>query len=928
MNTLEFQKKAIDELVDNFKKLCTKKPDCLEKTPRIFLQAPTGSGKTFITESFINELNNQADFSEDIAFIWITFSDDLAMQSRDKFREYFSSNLNNQLLTVDDFSKGKLERNDILFTNWQKFNIAKDKFDKRLLRRPDNDDRKLKESGYYYDDILENTHEDGREIVVIIDESHAYDSKSAKEVVLEPIQPRVIIKMSATPFKDKKDEDNFYNLKGRELAAIVTVDRKSVVEAGLIKKEILAQTEEDIVSHAGEDIEKLLLRLAIEKRLQVRAEWERVGKNINPLVLIQLPDDTQKEKDKDVKSKYEHSKELLLELGITDDKIAAKLNDTYENMEEITKNDSPIDFMFFKVAAATGWDCPRAHILVRFREIKSENFNTQTLGRILRMPFVDDKFDNELLQTGYLFTNFPRSEIGMPDDVKNENRPKVYTAQLKTESKKEFVKANAIDKIKNVFEQVKSKVTEDKEKQIELEKVCTQTLNAFNSSISKIDFIAKGDKKEKEIVDKVEKKNEEVLRDFTKQISSITKDIFYLENDDNSVSEQVTKITEDVKDIALDKYPAQIVLDPFLISDFISRADYGDIGSVCEFEKSFINSMNKFFEIDESKKLIDDYGKQQLALKGIDVDFSLTQDIMVNVRFKSEKSDENDKTGKNIKYEMSENDVEHEFSWKCYDLLVEQTEDDAKIGNVARSWGSFKGVLRNWFKNYVRLSSNDLDFYKVFIKDVLKADSVFKRAITQTLKEYRPILNAFIAKRKTAEESEKAVPFTIKTEYSWTDEYEEYPVERSIVKPFYIGKKYDGRDNETAFIKYLEESSGVDWWFKNGDYGKDFLGIKYFDSSKKKNRLFYPDWIIKLDDGRICILDTKSGITAEETATKEKAEALHNRIEYLNGISKIKYVGGIVIHANGNQWYINDEKNYEYHKGNLQNWKSLAWKEI
>ena len=928
MNTLEFQKKAIDSLVNNFKLLYPKKSDTLDKTPKIILQAPTGSGKTFITESFINELNNQPDFTEDIAFIWITFSDDLAMQSRDKFRKYFSSNLNNQLLTVDDFSKGKLEKNDILFTNWQKFNIAKDKFDKRLLRRPDNDERKLKESGYYYDDILENTHAEGREIIVIIDESHAYDSKSAKEIVLEPIKPRVIVKMSATPFKDQKDEDEFYNLKGRELAAIVSVKRKDVIEAGLIKKEILAQTEEDIITHTGEDIEKLLLRLAIEKRLQLKAEWERVGKQINPLVLIQLPDDTQKDKDKGLETKYEHSKKLLLELGISEEKIASKLNDSYENMESITKNDSSVDFMFFKVAAATGWDCPRAHILVRFREIKSENFNTQTLGRILRMPFVDSNFSNELLQTGYLFTNFPRSEIGMPDDVHNENRPKVFTAKLTPETKKELVKNTILSGIETIFNQAKEEASEDKSKIAQLEIICHQTMDTFSVSLEKMNFMTDDIKNDNDLFEKTEQAIENSIKTLSNQISDITKDLFTLE-DNETITDKVIKLSEDIKEVALDKHPTQIILDPFLISDFISRADYGDIGSVVSFENSFINSMNKFFEIDKSKIRESDYAKKQLAKKGVDTDFSLTQDIMVNVRFKSENPIENDNSGKNIKYEMSENDVEHEFAWKCYDILCEQTEEDAKIGNVARSWGSFKGALRNWFKNYVFPNVNHIEYYKVFIKDVLKVDSVFRRAITQSLKEYRPILNEFIAKRTTAEESEKSLPFAIKSEYSWTDEYEKYPCKRSIVQPLYLKKEYDGRKNEMAFIKFLEESSGVSWWFKNGDYGKEFLAFKYYDTTKQKTRLFYPDWIVKLDDDRICILDTKKDITTEQQVTKDKAEALHKRIEELNKVSSIKYVGGIVIKANG-LWYLQCQKEYKYNPNdlNISGWKSLAWNEI
>ena len=101
------------------------------------------------------------------------------------------------------------------------------------------------------------------------------------------------------------------------------------------------------------------------------------------------------------------------------------------------------------------------------------------------------------------------------------------------------------------------------------------------------------------------------------------------------------------------------------------------------------------------------------------------------------------------------------------------------------------------------------------------------------------------------------------------------------------------------------------------------MGIKYFDTTKNKNRLFYPDWIVKLDDCRICILDTKAGDTAKSQETRDKAEALQKRIEYLNSVSKIKYIGGIVIKAN-NQWYIQSEES------NLSNsgWKTLSWKAL
>ena len=66
--------------------------------------------------------------------------------------------------------------------------------------------------------------------------------------------------------------------------------------------------------------------------------------------------------------------------------------------------------MIFKQAIDTGWDCPRAQILVRFREIRSIVFEIQTVGRILRMPEARH-YKNEILNKGYVYTNVKSIEV-------------------------------------------------------------------------------------------------------------------------------------------------------------------------------------------------------------------------------------------------------------------------------------------------------------------------------------------------------------------------------------------------------------------------------------------------------------------------------------------------------------------------------------
>ena len=149
-------------------------------------------------------------------------------------------------------------------------------------------------------------------------------------------------------------------------------------------------------------------------------------------------------------------------------------------------------------------------------------------------------------------------------------------------------------------------------------------------------------------------------------------------------------------------------------------------------------------------------------------------------------------------------------------------------------------------------------------------------------------------------------------------------MKRCLFRPFYIGKNYDGRANELAFAQYLDRQENIEWWMKNGDSGRDWLSIRYFNEEENKVCLFYPDWIYKKKDGTIGIWDTKGGQTASSLETKNKAEALQLRIRQLNGHNResIRYEGGIVVMAN-QQWYCNDNANYTYKQSSTDGWRNM-----
>lgn len=787
MERIEFQEQAVEQLLSQFKALW-KQP---QRQIPITLKAPTGSGKTYMTEKFICELTKQPDWVQDVAFVWITFSDDLAMQSRDKFMDYFPTSLPGRLLTIQNFQQGAMRERDILFMNWQK--LVSRSAENRVLRRPD-DERNEKESGFYFEDVVELTHAEGREFILIIDESHKNVTDAAVRDVINPIDPKIILKVSATPESEPTASD-VNNLR----AGFVEVNRQDVIDAGMIKRELVCQTEEDIKKRDNEDLDELLLDLAMERRKMLVEDISKFGMNVNPLVIIQLPNNSSV--DASDQTKEEIVTDYLTSHGVQPSRIA-KWFTNEKKPSGLEDNDSPYDYLLFKMAAGTGWDCPRAQVLVMLRDIQSETFQTQTIGRIVRIP-VRGVQGSEVFQTGYIYTNYSRKAVLNGDYKEPGNKPKV-----------------------NVAENVKGQ---------------------------------------------------------------------------------------------------EITIDELLQTEYMSRVDYGDLGKSWEFQQCLVKTFNDYFGI-TAEDVFDVVVKDKLRAKHLQIVPRLEQQIVVNARFKDLDQISFHFNGNDMSREVSRHDVQKLFSKMCVDLLREQTDDDAKIANIARSFGTLKSALRLWFKSYAFREEDDDARYRIFLADVLNKgeSSIFRYLVTQTLKVHFPMREENVRKRREEAEQQETTTFKILKTYAYSDDYEGLEMERCLFKPFYIRKNYDGRDNELKFAKYLDKQECIEWWMKNGDSGRDWLSIRYFNETTQRKELFYPDWIYKKKDGTIGIWDTKGGQTALSVETKNKAEELQRHIKILNSHDRegIRYEGGIVIQANA-MWYCNNRNEYLYVQGSTEGWKNM-----
>lgn len=392
MQLKDYQNTAIKKLLSRSKELLTQSGE-----RKIIFKSPTGSGKTIMAAEFLKQLIDDREIKIPLSFIW-TAPRKLHKQSKTKLERYYEDTRALECSDFEDLSDKQIGENEILFLNWESIN----KKDKNTIIKEN-------EKEFYLGKIIENTKEEGREIVLIIDESHHHATSEISHDLISDIAPRLTIEVSATPVIADPDE-------------IVTVPLEDVKLEGMIKKSIILNpgfknvlSGDSMKTALADGTDAMVLEEAIKKRAEIAKTYEEAGININPLLLIQLPDrKTQQEdliKDKVVrilKDKY----------GVTTEngKLAIYLSEEKENLENIAKNEHETEVLIFKQAIALGWDCPRAQILALFRDWKSLTFSVQTVGRIMRMPEPDiGHYKQEILNHGFVFTNL--AEIEIQEDI-------------------------------------------------------------------------------------------------------------------------------------------------------------------------------------------------------------------------------------------------------------------------------------------------------------------------------------------------------------------------------------------------------------------------------------------------------------------------------------------------------------------------------
>jgi type III restriction enzyme len=389
-----YQQKASDRLVEYTLDLIK-----LEGNRTIILEAPTGSGKTIIASEYINKILEESQ-EKSLSFIWASPRPKLTLQSKNKVSRYTSEKKLLDCSTFYDLEENRISQNEILFVNWESINQ-----ENNIFRAPN-------EKGNYLEEIVQNTHLSGNEIILIIDESHFQAPTDTTQSLIKLINPRVIIEISATPILERVFDEK------------VPVRIEDVKEEEMIKKSVIFNEgyEKELfknktIRNSEETNDEIIIQDALKKRSSLDKAYKEINEDIKPLMLIQLPVSKKADEDfqKDKIIKILHEKH---DISIENKKLAIYLaNDNRNyNEERIQRNNDETEVLIFKQAIALGWDCPRAQVLLLMRDWKSLNFSIQTVGRIMRVPKPEVGYlENDILNHSYIYTNL--KEITWLEDI-------------------------------------------------------------------------------------------------------------------------------------------------------------------------------------------------------------------------------------------------------------------------------------------------------------------------------------------------------------------------------------------------------------------------------------------------------------------------------------------------------------------------------
>jgi type III restriction enzyme len=409
--TLEdFQSRAVDGLLSRISKARRDFAEDGERTA-VGLTAPTGAGKTVIASAVLEGLYFGTPTREpdpSLTVLWLTDDKSLNAQTISKIVQASGRLDEMRMRFLGDTDEPTLEPGFIYFAHIQQLQR------KSTLHAVRDGVRSDFRTHGAWDMIANTINKRGRDFVVIWDEAHRGTGTTATERntiastivnggltnigTHQPPAP-VVLGISATP-------ERFHaamSASGRTLRNY-EVSPGEVRESGLLKDRIL-------IKHVAEDqsAQNTMLALAVEDLKAADESWQQHHEStgdrlVKPLLIVQVEAGVSQARLGEILATLESAWSELSDMA-----VGHAFGDPHGPLHvgdrtvryiapEAISGDDRARAVLFKNALTTGWDCPRAEVLVSYQGKDSYTEIAQLIGRLVRTPLASrvDTADDRL----------------------------------------------------------------------------------------------------------------------------------------------------------------------------------------------------------------------------------------------------------------------------------------------------------------------------------------------------------------------------------------------------------------------------------------------------------------------------------------------------------------------------------------------------
>ena len=238
-----------------------------------------------------------------------------------------------------------------------------------------------------------------------------------------------------------------------------------------------------------------------------------------------------------------------------------------------------------------------------------------------------------------------------------------------------------------------------------------------------------------------------------------------------------------------------------------------------------------------------------------------------------------------VEYARSVGELQRIYSDFCNKLLG---------GNFERKHST--GVLAGYLLSYME------EHFEVFETEAIKVilyhanQSNFEEIVTLALQRYLKIIVQRRGERKARSFVDYTWEVPAERYYKVETHHLEERAKNHALLPFV---ELNAASNpEQEFAAFLEQNAAyIDWWYKNGDEGKQHYAVPYEQADGTKS-LFYVDFVVRMKNGQVFLFDTKSKDSDPEAPNKHNA-----LVDYLQANKDKNLKGGVLIEQGSNWMY-------------------------